>query len=79
MEAGIVALLTTIGAIALALLKLYTGPSSKERQNRKEKGEIDDAIRKKDYEDAAALLNHYRDNLSRKLHEDKDHPRQQTD
>ena len=75
MEAGIIALLTTVGAIILVLLKLYTGTSAKEREQKKEKLNIDEALRKKDYEDAAAILSEHRDRLSGKLHKDKDNPR----
>lgn len=74
--AGIVALLTTIGAIILALLKLYTGPSAKERQMRKRKEAIDEAFRKGDNETLAYLLSEHFGELRRK---DKDNPGQPTD
>lgn len=70
MEAGIVALITTIGGIALVLLKLYTGPSAKERQKQKEKGKFDEALRKGDLQALSALLSNERD----RVHKDSDNP-----
>lgn len=66
MEAGIVALLTTIGGIALALIKLYTGPNAKERQKQKEKEKFDEALQKGDLQTLSAMLSNERDRVQTK-------------
>lgn len=70
----LIPLLTAIIGLVVMILTIATGPSAKERQKKKEKSEIDDAIRKEDKITVADILSRQRDRLAHRLHENKDHP-----